>query len=204
MLHSNKLIIDYYIIKLYSYKRILSIYSINYEKGNLRLDNMTDKNQKIIVFITGTSGVGKSVLVPLLKIHLPSFDVRDFDELGVPEDVDINWRLETTDYWLKQAKENLENNESTIICGTSLPDEVFRSCIYSKEMNIRFGLLKTTESTIQERLAERNWDQKSINEYKKWQKTLEDLVMQTKNHIILNGEQALQKIVEDIRLWIHQ
>jgi adenylate kinase family enzyme len=164
---------------------------------------MKEKNSKIIVFITGTSGAGKSVLVPVLKEHLLSFDVRDFDELGVPEDVDLNWRLETTDYWLKIAKDNIANNKSTIISGTSIPDEIFNSSEYNSSLNIRFGLLKVKKSSIQERLIQRGWDQETIDDYKEWQQILIDIVKRTKNHRIINGDQKMEDIIEEIINWLN-
>ena len=163
---------------------------------------MKAKHPKIIVFITGTSGAGKSVLVPLLRERLPFFDVHDFDELGVPEDVDINWRLKTTDYWLKVAKENLAKNKSTIISGTSIPEEILNSSEYNSSLDVRFGLLKANKSTIQERLLKRGWAQETIDDYKDWQQTLIDAVEKTTNHCIINGEQTLHKIADEIKKWL--
>lgn len=77
-----------------------------------------------IIFITGSCGVGKTSIVPLLKETLSDYDIYDFDELGVPENPPLSWRHETTKHWLKVARENLENNKSTIISGLSIPSEI--------------------------------------------------------------------------------
>ncbi|MHA1126438.1 MAG: hypothetical protein ACTSO7_13070 [Candidatus Heimdallarchaeota archaeon] len=134
---------------------------------------------------------------------MSSFDVRDFDEVGVPEDVDVKWRLETTDHWLKIAKENLTNGISTIICGSTVPEEIFASSEYNSTLAIRFGLLEITDSSIQERLSERSWDQESIDAYKSWQKTLIDAVKKTKNYQIFDGNKSLTDIINNLKMWIN-
>lgn len=202
LLQSNNLTIEYYINKLYSFKRFLSIDSIN--PYMIRLEKMfaNEKDPLIVVFITGTSGSGKSAIVPKLKAALPLFDVHDFDEFGVPVNVDISWRLETTDKWLKIAKENFTIGKSTIISGTSIPDEIYASLEFQPTIDVRFGLLKVKKSTIHERLLKRGWDQETIDDYKNWQKTLIDEVKITPNHCIINGEQSLDDIISEIKTWL--
>jgi putative ribosome biogenesis GTPase RsgA len=46
-------------------------------------------NSKIF-FIIGVGGAGKSTLVNNFKDTSPNFYVYDFDEVGVPENVDAN------------------------------------------------------------------------------------------------------------------
>lgn len=49
--------------------------------------------KKMTLFITGTSGAGKTTLVENLKLmNLENIMVYDFDEGGVPVDADENWR----------------------------------------------------------------------------------------------------------------
>jgi len=163
---------------------------------------MIEKKPKVIAFITGTSGAGKSVLVPLLKKRLPNFEVHDFDEVGVPEDVDLSWRLKTTNYWLEIAKKNLANAKSTIISGSTVPDEILASPECDSSLKIYFGLLKINKSTIQERLMKRGWTQESIDAYKIWQPQLITAVEKQKNHRIIDGEQEKENIVEDIVHWL--
>lgn len=75
-----------------------------------------------VYFVTGACGVGKSTLLPILRKMLPSFDIHDFDELGVPEHPGIEWRIATTLHWLEVAK--AKANVSTIILGLTIPQEV--------------------------------------------------------------------------------
>lgn len=158
--------------------------------------------REIIVFITGVSGVGKSAIVPKLKEILPSFAIHDFDEVGVPEDVDIAWRLRSTDYWLKEAKENITKGKSTIICGVSRPEEIMNSSEFKHTINLRFGLIKISDNLIRKRLAERGNDSELIQANINWAKVLEEEVKATKNHSIINGEQELSAIAIDIKQWI--
>lgn len=46
-----------------------------------------------VYFVSGVCGVGKSSIMPYLKELLPAdnYDVRDFDERGVPDGADSNW-----------------------------------------------------------------------------------------------------------------
>ncbi len=158
--------------------------------------------RELIVFITGVSGVGKSSVVPKLRELMPSIAIHDFDEVVVPEDVDVAWRLKTTDHWLKQAKENLLKGKSSIICGVSRPEEVISSSEYNQTMNLRFGLIKISNSLIQERLTERGNDSELILANINWAEVLEKEVKATKNHSIINGEQELSAIANDIIQWI--
>lgn len=153
-----------------------------------------------IIFITGVSGSGKSTLVPYMKEHLPSFDVHDFDEFGVPEDVDITWRLDTTDFWLKKAKDNLARGISTIISGTSVPKEIFNSSEYNSILDVQFVFMDIPESTIQERLSKREWTQEEIDAYKEWSGSLKADVKKTKNHRIVDGTKHPLEIIEELKL----
>ncbi|NHJ05225.1 MAG: hypothetical protein EAX90_10395 [Candidatus Heimdallarchaeota archaeon] len=166
------------------------------------MNHSSQKNATKIIFITGVSGSGKSTLVPYLKKYLPLFDVHDFDEFGVPEDVDLIWRLDTTDFWLKKAKDNLAREISTIISGTSVPSEILNSSEYDPIMIIQFAFMSIPDIIIQERLSKRGWSQSEIDAYKNWSDFLMDDVKKTKNHLIIDGTKSPFVIIEDIETWI--
>ncbi len=77
------------------------------------------------IFITGAEGTGKTSLIPYLKKDL-NFEIHDFDEVGVPSNPPLQWRLDTTKYWLKIANENKKKGKNTLIAGLIFPEEVER------------------------------------------------------------------------------
>jgi dephospho-CoA kinase len=160
------------------------------------------KQKGVVVFITGVSGVGKSTLVPVLKEVFPTFAVHDFDEVGVPLDVDVAWRLSTTDHWLREAKTNLAKGISTIICGLSSPNEVLNSDEFNKFLNLRFGIIKISEDQLRKRLKKRGYNSELIQDNLNWVKVLEKETQEIKNHIILNGERKLIEIADEIKNWL--
>jgi len=78
-----------------------------------------------IFFITGASGVGKSSIIePLRRLLGAGVAVHDFDERGVPDAADQQWRIEETKHWILLGRRNLEKGITTIICGGARPSEV--------------------------------------------------------------------------------
>lgn len=116
-----------------------------------------------IYFITGVNSAGKSTLVPLLRDKLPNnFLVYDFDERGVPENVNSTWRKKETKYWLLKATRNAKKGSNTIVCGLTLPNE-----IYSLSKNVKIILLDISSQGISQRLKIRFKSQPSIRNLKK-------------------------------------
>ena len=63
--------------------------------------------------------MGKSTLIPHLKELLPNeaYDIRDFDERGVPDGADSNWRKSEQGYWLSEGRRLSEDKKELIVCG---------------------------------------------------------------------------------------
>ncbi len=108
-----------------------------------------------LFLITGSSGVGKSTILPFLKKHLSEeFEIHDFDE-KLTEEVAMNrkildnWRIKTTKYWIDFAGENLKSGKSTIIIGLIYPNEVERLDV---QISCNFCLLDASDEKIQKRL----------------------------------------------------
>jgi len=114
--------------------------------------NMTNPR---LIFITGSSGVGKSTIVPILKAFLPAnFDVHDFDErltkeIAMNSELVDTWRLETTSYWIDLARKNAKEGKSTVVVGLVYPKEV---SALNPSIPTYFYLLDASDEVIRERL----------------------------------------------------
>jgi broad-specificity NMP kinase len=160
-----------------------------------------------IFFITGTSGAGKTTLINSLKLKLPksSFEIYDFDEVGVPSNADTVWRQGTTDFWLTKAKENSAQKKSTIICGVTVPSEILSSS-KKPDLPIYFGFIKVADEIIKQRLKARGWDDKLIQDNINWAHHLETEIKKQKDYLIVDSslhvmpEQTADEFIKFIRL----
>lgn len=110
-------------------------------------------------FITGVTGAGKSsVIEPLKKLLDAKFELHDFDERGVPENVNIDWRVQETKHWLDVCKKNKIKGISTIICGFSVPDEI------GKNTSLEVILLDLHEKALRKRHFDRYSNLQAIQE----------------------------------------
>lgn len=102
------------------------------------------------IFITGVSGVGKTTVIDHLKPLLDeNFELHDFDERGVPDNVDRQWRIEETKHWKELGTQNSEAGKVTIICGFARPSEI------DNTESVKFILLDADEQIIKRRLLNR-------------------------------------------------
>lgn len=109
-----------------------------------------------IYFISGVSGVGKtSTMVGLQKL-LPSdkFDVRDFDERGVPDGGGPVWHRTETIHWLTVATQNAVEGKSTIVCGFNEPERILAVHVETHP-DAELILLHASGDTIRKRLRGR-------------------------------------------------
>ncbi|MEI6296714.1 MAG: inorganic diphosphatase [bacterium] len=118
-----------------------------------------------LFLITGSSGVGKSTILPFLKEHLSNyFDVHDFDEkltmeVAMNGNLLNNWRLETTKYWINLAEENLKSNKNTVIIGLVHPNEI-------KQLDIQIPYSLCLLDASDEKIKERLMGNRFSNDYK--------------------------------------
>ena len=146
-----------------------------------------NKIKPAVFFITGTSGSGKTTLVDYLKRELSFAEVHDFDEGGVPEGADENWRKQRTNNWLKKAKKYQQKGKSTVICGVSVPKEIKNSPAYDRSLDVHYGYIHIDESEIRRRLRARGWKEKQIDDNVNWAKHLERYVKAEKEHYVVGG-----------------
>ena len=125
-------------------------------------------NKKLpkVYFISGVCGVGKTSSLKHLKNLLSDadYDIRDFDERGVPDGGGYKWHTEETLNWLKIAKENAFNNKSTIITGFENPEEFEKIYSPSEHIPAMIILLNAPNDIIRERLLGRYPNKESILE----------------------------------------
>lgn len=138
-----------------------------------------------LYIITGSSGIGKSTIIPFLKERLSdSYDVHDFDE-KLTEEAAMNkelldsWRKETTLYWVNLAIENSQIGKSTIIIGLIYPREVIE---IKAQIPISFCLLNASNEKIKERLMGKRFStaEKIANLKQATGKTPEDFIEENK------------------------
>lgn len=167
-----------------------------------------------IFFITGVPGSGKSTILPLLKQTLDTnFELHDFDERGVPDNVTTDWQKEETEHWIKLGKENAKQNISTIICGFALPNHSTIDPIIS------FVLLDLTEDVLMKRLTERFSDPINILEMQRMTKKspqefieenvrsivwLRNLCIEANAHVINTSNLSPTEVANKINSYIAQ
>ncbi len=152
-------------------------------------------------FITGAEGVGKTSVIKILKRELPEMDIHDFDEFIVPENPQLQWRLDTTLNWINKAIENQKKNISTCIIGLSFPDEII-NFDESKNLNsINFCLLDVEEFERKKRLSFRNASEEVIDDLEQLHKLRE--VAEEKNiNIIDTSILLVEEVAKEIIKWI--
>lgn len=70
--------------------------------------------------VTGTSGVGKTTIVPFLRTLLPDWEIFDTDIIHAAD-----WQQHRSN-WLRLAHAIAQNGRYTLLCGTLLPADVDR------------------------------------------------------------------------------
>ncbi len=118
-----------------------------------------------VFFVIGANGVGKTTTCNFLKDKLlvSSFSVYDFDERGVPDKADKDWRRSETEYWQSLGIENKKLNTNTVVCGFMKPEEI-------EEIAEKIGdrpvviFLDADADMISERIRSRYLNESSIKE----------------------------------------
>ena len=127
-----------------------------------------------LYFITGSSGVGKTPLVDILKSILPdNFDIHDLDEKLIEVDRTKSswlhdWRNKATQYFIDQAIQNIKVKKSTVVCGIVWPHEVQTVSNIKLAPPIKFIFLDVEPQELKKRFFARRWsDENKIADLKK-------------------------------------
>ena len=115
-----------------------------------------------LFFVTGVPGIGKTSIIGHLKGLLGDrYEVHDFDERGVPDNVSVRWRMREMAHWTKESVDNGRRGISTVVCGNVMPSEA------SAEVESAFICLDATDEKLRERLEGRYKDPKSVEDLKR-------------------------------------
>ncbi len=120
-------------------------------------------------FISGVCGAGKTSVLKHLKKILPTdtYDIRDFDERGVPDGGGLEWHNKETLYWLDTALTNAKSGKSTIIGGFAEPERFKKVYKPAEHPKAQLLLLHASGDTIRKRLMGRYPTPESIEEIKR-------------------------------------
>jgi len=119
-----------------------------------------------IHFISGVSGVGKTSTLEQLKKVLAAniFDVRDFDERGVPDGGGPVWHDSETRHWLSVATQNSSIGKNTIISGFINPEQFLKIYNPDKDIPAQIILLDISADILRKRLYGRHVTLESTQE----------------------------------------
>ncbi len=122
--------------------------------------------QNKLFIITGVNGIGKSAVIPELMSKLDSLQyvIYDFDERGVPDNADRDWRESETIHWLEVAKQNTINNLSTLVCGFMKVSDIEQAIQKVPDIQVEVCLLDANPETISKRIMSRYQTQESLRE----------------------------------------
>ena len=106
-------------------------------------------------FVSGVNGVGKSSIMPFLRMLLSeNVTVVDFDSRGVPDGADRTWRIAEATYWANEGVASSTHGKTLIVCGFVKPQD-FADLPESMRTGIRILVLDADEETVRRRLMGR-------------------------------------------------
>jgi hypothetical protein len=121
--------------------------------------------------LTGSSCAGKTTLARALAGRMPRLAVHDFDEVGVPEHPDSQWRHQTTEAWVRRALEYQDRGIDLLLTGQTPLGEVLATPSSPLLDGIAVCLVDVDDQTRQGRLSERDggrWDAAAVEAFLGW------------------------------------
>ncbi len=122
-----------------------------------------------LFIITGVNGIGKSCIIPKLRDHLNSinFVVHDFDERGVPDNADSEWRKSEIKHWFTIAEQNISKKLSTVVCGFMKMSDIKHALENGYSIKVSVCVLDASPETISSRILSRYLTPESLIELKR-------------------------------------
>jgi hypothetical protein len=78
----------------------------------------------VLLFVTGSSGSGKTTCLSRLRDRFPDMAWYDFERDGIPLGAGTAWRQQKTEYWLQHALEDQAGGRDVGICGGCIMGEI--------------------------------------------------------------------------------
>lgn len=102
----------------------------------------------MLLFLTGSSGSGKTTCLPLLQARFPDMVWYDFERDGIPLGGGTAWRQQKTEYWLQQAVQDQAQGHDVGICGGCIMGEILACPSASRLEGIAVGLLECSDVVV--------------------------------------------------------
>ncbi|MFJ3205575.1 hypothetical protein [Streptomyces sp. NPDC086989] len=121
--------------------------------------------------LTGSSCSGKTTLANAVGERLEKAVVHDFDELGVPEGADRQWRNRMTEMWVRRALEYQDRGLDLLLTGQSPLGEVLAVPSAPLLDGIAVCLVDVSDEIRRRRLSHRDpgrWDPPAVDAFLGW------------------------------------
>ncbi|WP_244893416.1 AAA family ATPase [Ferroacidibacillus organovorans] len=127
-------------------------------------------NKLPLFIVTGSSGSGKTHVIPELRKLLPEYDVFDVDIIW---DGKQDWQV-VKNNWFRVARSIAESGRCTVLCGTILPWEAEKYDQFESFSRVYFLNLHCDSDVRRERLIKRGWTEEQVVEYQTFAQWLLD------------------------------
>ncbi|WP_329485426.1 AAA family ATPase [Kitasatospora sp. NBC_01246] len=125
----------------------------------------------MLLKLTGSSCSGKTTLANAVGERLEKAVVHDFDELGVPEGADRQWRNRMTEMWVRRALEYQDHGLDLLLTGQSPLGEVLAVPSAPLLDGIAVCLVDVSDEIRRRRLTHRDpgrWDPPAVDAFLGW------------------------------------
>ncbi|HEY4458944.1 MAG TPA: hypothetical protein VGN81_31815 [Pseudonocardiaceae bacterium] len=125
----------------------------------------------MLLTLTGSSCSGKSTLAFAVADRIERVVVHDFDEVGVPERADRDWRHRMTELWVRRALEYQDRGIDLLLTGQSPLGEVIAAPSAPLLDGIAVCLVDVADQVRRHRLTVRDpgqWDESTVNAFLGW------------------------------------
>lgn len=125
----------------------------------------------MLLKLTGSSCSGKTTLAFSVANRLQRVAVHDFDEVGVPERPDRQWRHRVTELWVRRALEYQDGGIDLLLTGQSPLGEILAAPSAPLLDGIAVCLVDVADQVRRHRLTARDagrWDDSAVTAFLDW------------------------------------